>query len=144
MSVSTVLADEADAYVFLEQLRWNGTPSWCPHCATPGRCYFLRPANGRSRATRTGASTQRRVWKCGSCRKQFSVLTGTVLQGTKVSVLSWVSMIADVTRDGMPGAGDRYGVSPETARHMLARWCAASAVEPFAPVLARIVAARTI
>ncbi|MDP9397528.1 MAG: transposase [Actinomycetota bacterium] len=68
---------EADAYLLLERLRWNGKPDACPHCGGMDRCYYLAPRNGStSRKTRTGSLSQRRVWKCGHCRKQFSVLTG--------------------------------------------------------------------
>lgn len=138
-----VVADEADAYLFLEQLRWNGTPDVCPQCGVQERCYYLTPADGRTRATRSGARSQRRIWKCGACRKQFSVLTGTILQGTKVSVLTWLAMIADVTRDGVPVAADRYGVSSETARHMVGRFRAAMTSETVRSALARIEASQT-
>ena len=39
------------------------------------------PLNGTSRKARTGTTSQRRVWKCGACCKQFSVLTGTNFPG---------------------------------------------------------------
>jgi hypothetical protein len=70
----------------------------------------------------------RRVWRCGQCRRQFSVLTGTVLHGTKVDLLTWLALLGDVTgrsatsdAQDLPSATlitDRYGVTPETARHM--------------------------
>jgi len=67
---------------WLEDLRWpNG--SICP---TVGRTrpYFLKPKNGTSRANGPKRTmSQRRVWKCAKCRKQFSVLTGTIFHGTK-------------------------------------------------------------
>src|SRR5690348_16730476 len=73
------LNSEADAYLLLEELRWGGAPDTCPQCGGMDRCYFLAPKDGTTgRKTRTGANTQRRVWKCGHCRKQFSVLTGTI------------------------------------------------------------------
>src|SRR4051812_40686455 len=76
------LRTEADAYLFVEQLRWHGVPV-SPHCDHEGATY-IEPLNGISRKTRTGAASQRRVWRCWSCRKQFSVLTGTVFHGTKI------------------------------------------------------------
>ncbi len=135
-STPAVLADEAAAYRYLEQLRWPGGPKRCPHCAVPGRCYYLRPRDGASRATRTGAPTVRRIWKCGACRRQFSVLTGSVLEGTRVDLLTWVVVLADVSgrRAGptLPVAADladRFGISRETARRMLQRLRAVLALE---------------
>jgi hypothetical protein len=67
--LSAMVATEADAYRLLERLRW-GTETdettvvpVCPHCGVIGGHYFLTPANGTSRKTRTGATSQRRVWK---------------------------------------------------------------------------------
>lgn len=74
---------EADAYKFLEELRWTDDEPVCPHCGSKRRHYFLEPKTGTAaRKTRTGSMSQRRVWKCADCRKQFSVLTGTILHGT--------------------------------------------------------------
>ena len=87
MSVKGVmdrLQSEADAYEFLEEMRWLDGPS-CAHCASRNVA-LLAPRNGVSRKTGTGAMSQRRVWQCRDCRKQFSVLTGTIMQGTKIPV----------------------------------------------------------
>jgi len=82
LTLSEQIPDEASAYEYLESLRWNGIPE-CPHCGNVERCYFLTPKNG-TRSTSTGAATQRRLWKCAACRKKFSVLTNTVMHGTKI------------------------------------------------------------
>src|ERR1019366_6882813 len=85
------LQTEADAYVMLEELRWGGTPDTCPQCGGMDRCYFIQPKDGTTgRRTRTGSNSQRRVWACGHCRKQFSVLTNTVMHGSKISVRKWL------------------------------------------------------
>jgi hypothetical protein len=88
-ALAAQLQTEADAYRLLEELRWNGHPSTCPHCGGIGRCFFLRPRDGVSRRTRTGSRSERRVWRCGHCRRSFSVLVGTVLHGTKVPIRIW-------------------------------------------------------
>lgn len=80
---------EADAYLLLEDMRWHGKPV-CPHCGSIDKHYFLTPRNGISRETSTGKQTQRRLWKCSQCRKQFSVLTGTVMHGSKIPVRTWL------------------------------------------------------
>ena len=33
------------------------------------------------------------MWKCASCRKQFSVLTGTIFHGTKVALADWLTVM---------------------------------------------------
>ncbi len=120
---------EAEAYLLLEQLRWGGAPPTCPHCGASGHCYYLRPAGGVSRSTRTGAPTERRVWKCASCRRQFSVLTGTVFEGTRISLRVWVGVLDDWARAPMPPtAGEvarRYAISGESARQVVRRVAAA-------------------
>jgi transposase-like protein len=116
---------ETDAYELLERLRWGGPPRSCPHCAATGRSYFLRPTQTGSRPTRTGATTERRVWKCGACRRQFSVLVGTILQGTRLSLQTWVAVMRDWSAPAGPPTArqiaDRYAVSPEAARQLRRR-----------------------
>src|SRR6476619_3814281 len=90
--------DAAAAYERCERLRWGDAEPGCPHCGADRR-YFLRPANGRSRRTHAGGRSARRVWKCAVCRRQFSVLTGTVLHATKVPLPVWVAVADDWVRD---------------------------------------------
>ena len=79
---------EADAYAYLESLRWPTGPV-CPHCGHE-KAYFLTPANKVSRQTTRGTHSQRRVWKCAKCRRQFSVITGTIFHGSHVSLQTWL------------------------------------------------------
>jgi hypothetical protein len=62
------------------------------------------------------------------------VLTGSVLHGTKVDLLTWLAVLNDVSAISgtstllLPTAtsiSDSYGVTAETARHMRARLTAA-------------------
>lgn len=112
------IPDEAAAYEYLEDLRWHGSPV-CPHCGNEDRCYFLNPANGKSRATRTGKPTERRLWKCGACRKQFSVLTDTVMHGTKIPIRTWVFVIFEMcaSKNGVSAREieRKYGLCPRSA-----------------------------
>lgn len=81
--------DENEAYLFLESLRWPNGPV-CVHCQHT-RAYFLQPKGDRY--TRTGHATQRRVYKCAACRKQFSVLVGTIFEGSKIPLYKWLLAI---------------------------------------------------
>ncbi len=124
LQLAEKLRTEADAYRYLEDLRWNGRPI-CPHCGSVRKHYFLRPANGRNRKTRTGSRSERRVWKCGDCRKQFSVLTGTIFHRTKVPLRVWILVIFDActAKNGISAreVERKYGVCPRTAWHMMHR-----------------------
>lgn len=130
------LHTEADAYLLLEKLRWGGAPEACPKCGTIGRCYFLNPANGTSRKTRTGSSSERRVWKCGHCKRQFSVLTDTIFHGTKISIRTWMMVIFEfVASKNSISAWEisrKYEITNESAWHMLHRIREAMKREPVA------------
>ncbi len=100
------LVDDYAAYEYLEERRWP-LGSVCPHCGVIDNATFLKPRNesGKERATRTGSMSQRRVWKCKmkGCRKQFSVTTGTVFHGSKVSLRIWVLVVFQMSasKNGM-------------------------------------------
>jgi transposase-like protein len=141
------LRTEADAYLLLEDMRWNGRPV-CPHCGSVGEHYFLNPANGKSRKTRTGAESERRVWKCRDCRKQFSVLTGTIFHGTKIPIRTWlmVAFDASTAKNGISAREieRKYGLAPRSAWYLMHRLREAMKLEPIAGLLSgRVVADET-
>jgi transposase-like protein len=146
----TALADrvqtEADAYKFLEELRWpTGTPT-CPHCGTVGADY-IRPLNGTSRRTRTGTMSQRRVWRCVGCAKQFSVLTDTPLHGTKIAIRKWVFVIFEMcaSKNGVSAREieRKYGLCPRTAWFLMHRIREAMKSESLESFVGTIVADET-
>ena len=67
-------SDEAKCREYLEQQRWNGTPS-CPFCGSLNVCRFK---NGK-------------IFKCREkgCRAKFSVTVGTIYQDTKLPLTKW-------------------------------------------------------
>lgn len=67
-------ATEAQCEAALEQLRWP-QGFRCAQCGA-SRHYLLR----------VGA---RKVFQCGACRKQTSLIAGTVFQGTKLALRVW-------------------------------------------------------
>ncbi len=118
---------EARGLELFESLRWPAGPV-CPHCGAAGRAHFLTPADGVSRVTRVGGRSERRLWKCGACRRQFSVLTGTVFHGSRVGAATWLAgleLLTATDQDLSAGLArtlaDRRGVDPETAAHVLSR-----------------------
>lgn len=78
--------DEDKAREFLEAQRWpNGTV--CPHCGVMGESYRLTPKPESKNPVRPG------VWKCGGCRKQFTVKVGTIFQDSHIPLTSWLKAI---------------------------------------------------
>ena len=125
MTLAKGIKTEADAYAYMESLRWPDGPV-CPHCHSRAHHYFLTPKSGTgARKTRTGSETQRRVWKCKSCRKQFSVITGTVFHGTKVPLHTWIMVVFEMAanKNGIAAReiARKYGVAPKTAWFMADR-----------------------
>lgn len=144
MALADKVTTEAEAYAFMEQLRWHGTPE-CPHCLGTERISFIRPANGTSRKTRTGSNSERRVWHCGPCRKQFSVLTGTCFHGTKISVRKWLFVIFELcaSKNGVSAREiqRKYELTGKTAWFMLHRIREAMAAGPVADMFRGVVVA---
>ena len=123
------IPDEAAAYVELERMRWADQPTCC-HCDSTN-VRFLVPSNGISRTTSSGGESVRRVWQCRDCRRQFSVTTGTVMHGSKVSLRIWLLVMFELVSDknGISAreVERKYGVCPRTAWHLLHRLRAAMA-----------------
>ncbi|MEX2269355.1 MAG: IS1595 family transposase [Acidimicrobiia bacterium] len=136
-TLSAKITDEASAYELLEQMRWDGKPV-CPHCGSVAKHYFLNPQNG-GRKTRTGNVSPRRVWKCKDCRKQFSALTGTIMEGSKVKVGTWLHVMYRMcsSKNGISSREVQrdYGISMEAAWFLTHRIREAMKRDPIAGML---------
>jgi transposase-like protein len=139
-----LVPDDEAAYRFLEDLRWGDSDPACPHCGSIAKHYFLTP-KGEGRKTRTGKVTVRRVWKCRDCRKQFSVLTGTIFHGTKISIRTWVLVVFEMcaSKNGVASREieRKYDLAPRSAWYMLQRIREAMADDDGDPMLSGIVTA---
>lgn len=140
VKIAERLQTEADAYLMLEELRWGGQPPACPKCGEVDKTYYMAPRDGStSRKTRTGAVSQRRVWKCRGCREQFSVLTDTIFHGTKISIRTWLLVIFEVcaAKNSVSAweISRKYSITNESAWHMLHRIREAMKREPVAGLL---------
>jgi len=69
---------ENEARAILEAIRWPGGPV-CPHC-------------GVKTVTRLSNSEKYRdgLFQCNGCRGQFSVILGTVMHGSHITLRQWV------------------------------------------------------
>lgn len=116
-SLAAKIPTEAAAYKYLEKLRWKGRPV-CPHCGVIDDHYLLKPRNG-GRTTSTGKRTYRRLWKCHACRRQFSVLVGTIFHGTKISVRTWLFVLLEMcaSKNGIAAreVQRKYGLTSKSA-----------------------------
>ena len=78
-------SDEDSARALLESLRWPDGAA-CPHCGSI-KVYRLEPKATSKRPGRKG------LWKCGDCRKQFTVTVGTIFEGSHIKLNKWVMAI---------------------------------------------------
>jgi transposase-like protein len=77
---------EDAAREFIEKLRWpHGVV--CPHCAVIGEAYKLTAKPDSKHPVRPG------VWKCGACRKQFTVKVGTIFEDSHIPLSVWLKAI---------------------------------------------------
>ncbi len=82
------LHDEAAAHEFVESVLW-ADGAVCPHCGCTGRITKVK-ANPDKRI-RVG------LWRCGDCKKQFTVKVGTIFEDSKVKMHLWVQAIVLMT-----------------------------------------------
>jgi transposase-like protein len=71
--------DEGRAREFLESLRWPGGRPVCPHCGNKKKAYALK-----------GKTTRAGLYKCGECRKPFTVTVGTLFERSKIPLHKWL------------------------------------------------------
>lgn len=137
VALAEQIPTETAAYLLLEKLRWNGKPT-CAHCGTD-RVYYLNSTNPDGRKTTRGKVSERRVWKCRKCRKQFSVLTGTIFYGTHISIRKWVFVVFEMcaNKNGLAAreVERKYKLSPKSAWFMTQRIREAMKSDPLAGLL---------
>lgn len=76
-------SDEHEARLYLERIRWPNGPV-CPHCGSDDRHYSLKGKGDSKTAVRPG------VWKCKTCRSQFSVTVGTLFERSHIPLHKWL------------------------------------------------------
>jgi transposase-like protein len=77
---------EDKAREFLEAQRWP-KGAICPHCGVEGESYRLKGKTDSKSPVRPG------VWKCGGCRKQFTVKVGTIFEDSHIPLTTWLKAI---------------------------------------------------
>lgn len=84
VQLAPIFANEDKAIEFVESLIWPDGPV-CPHCGGTEKAYKI--AANPSKRVRHG------LWKCGHCRKQFTVRVGTIFEDSKLPMRHWVWII---------------------------------------------------
>jgi len=88
--------DEDSAREYLEALRWPDGPV-CPHCGVVGEAYrIVRKEKTKEqvlemiRARKRVRKTQKGLWKCSSCKKQFTVTVKTIFEDSHIPLHKWL------------------------------------------------------
>ena len=72
------LPTDADCRVFLENLKWEGSPI-CPHCGVQEKGHYLLKTKGVFKG----------MYKCMDCRERFTVTVGTMFEGSHIPLRKW-------------------------------------------------------
>jgi transposase-like protein len=101
--LNPILADEDKARLYLEHLRWGANGAACPHCGVT-EVYKLNSAKT--------SSTRKGVWKCRTCKKQFTVTVGTVFESSHIHITKWLQALYLIT-------ASKKGISAHQLHRML-------------------------
>jgi transposase-like protein len=86
--VSRYLNDEKAAGALIETLRWPDGVVTCPLCDGLGKGGKPKPVYEC-----TPPNADRKQWKCGACRKKFSVTSRSIFEGSHIRLGHWIYAI---------------------------------------------------
>ena len=90
--VARFLNDEAAAQQALADLRWPDDNVVCPLCDGGKKVYEVAYVRRDARTGEVKPSV-RKQWKCGACRKKFSVTSKSIFEGSHIRVGQWIYAI---------------------------------------------------
>ena len=110
VETTRMFPDDDTARAWIERIRWPEGPV-CPHC---GSVHVQHPVKHKTMTHR-----------CRSCRKWFSVRTGTAMQSSKLGYQVWVLAVY-LLNTGLKGQASMklhrdLGVTQKTAWHLAHR-----------------------
>lgn len=89
--IARYLVDEEAAQEAFAKLRWpNGVQ--CPLCEGGKKVYEVKYRHVDARTGEVKPSV-RKQWKCGACRKKFSVTSRSIFEGAHIPVGKWIYAI---------------------------------------------------
>lgn len=84
---------------YLEAMRWPDG-AVCPHCGVIGEAYkIVRKEKTQEQvdqmrlAKKRVRKTQKGIWKCAGCKKQFTVTVGTIFEDSHIPLHKWLLAI---------------------------------------------------
>lgn len=138
-SLAAEYSDESAARLKFEEMRWGKSCNdvVCPHCGVLGLDNSYRVKVGPGSSTRPG------LWRCRSCKGQFTVTKGTVFEDSHVPLTKWLLALylLAASKKGMSAhqIHRMLGVKYQTAWFMMHRLRYAMSVDPMASKLSGVV-----
>jgi transposase-like protein len=109
-----LLPTDNDCRVFLENIRWEGSPI-CPHCGVQDSNHYKLNQKGEFKG----------LYKCKDCRERFTVTVGTMFEGSHIKLRKWFIAVYIFTslKKGISSLQLHrgLGVTQKTAWFMLGR-----------------------
>ncbi len=121
-STNSIFHDDGIARTALEALRWPDGPT-CPKASCGAGGPAIARMGGLKRSDRDG------LYRCKSCRAQFTVTVGTVFASSKVPLSKWMQAVHEFSIDGREPTlleiQKTIGVTYKTTWQIWARICTA-------------------
>jgi transposase-like protein len=88
----TYFHDEAAAFAHVEALLW-ADGRVCPNCGVVDNSYPLKGVRSKASKKNPEGVERHGLYKCGACRKQFTVRIGTIFEETHLPMHKWLQAI---------------------------------------------------
>ena len=84
--------NEAAAFAHIEAILW-ADGRVCPHCGTVDNSYALKGVRSKPSRKNPEGKERHGLYKCGGCRKQFTVRKGTIFEESHLPMTKWLQAI---------------------------------------------------
>ena len=84
--------DEAKAFEHVEAMMWPNGPV-CPMCGNPNKHYKLNGVRTKPSKKNPNGVERHGLYKCASCRGQFTVRMGTIFEESHLPLTKWLQAI---------------------------------------------------
>jgi transposase-like protein len=84
--------DEKAAFAYVESVLWPQGPV-CPHCGSMERTYKLGGVRSKPSEKNPEGVERFGLYKCGECRKQYTVRKGTIFEESHCPLHKWLQAI---------------------------------------------------
>lgn len=84
--------DEAAAFRHVESIIWADGRN-CPHCGVVDNSYALKGVRSKPSKKNPQGVVRHGLYKCGACRKQFTVRIGTIFEESHLPLHLWLQAI---------------------------------------------------